>query len=158
MGVSTGIMTIGGGLLQANSQYQAGRQNQALAKYNAKVADLQAKDALSRGRESERRLRTQTRQQIGSQRASLAAQGIEVNEGTAADIQDDTAYFGELDALTIRNNAALEAWGYRTQRVNHQMSGEMAMARGRNNAYGTLLTTGGQAASQYARGGANEEA
>src|SRR3989304_3955374 len=35
--------------------------------------------------------------------------------GAAADVQADAAFQGELDALTIRTNAAREAWGYQVQ-------------------------------------------
>lgn len=143
MGMTAAIaMMAGGTLMTAAGQYQAGKANQKIANYNAEVAELQAEQALKRGREDESRLRMQTRQTIGAQRAALAAMGIDLDDGTAAQIQDDTTYFGELDALTIRNNAALEAWGYRTQATNYRLQGELDATRGRNDALGTILTTG----------------
>lgn len=149
MGATAGVMMIGGSLLTAQGQAAAGKANKQIADYNAQVAELQAEQALKRGREDESRLRLQTRQTAGSQRAALAAMGIDVDDGTAGQIQDDTTYFGELDALTIRNNAALEAWGYRTQATDYRMQGDLAAAHGRSQALGTILTGGVQAYSVF---------
>src|SRR5262245_53626432 len=80
---------------------------------NATLAEQQAQDAIARGAESEERFRQGVATIIGSQRAASAAANLDVNFGSALDIQHDAAYLGELDALTIRSNAAREAWGYR---------------------------------------------
>jgi hypothetical protein len=100
----------------AGAAAQAAANDQAdLSDYNAEVADLQAQDALARGAEQESRYRTQVRAAISTQRATLAANDVAVGFGSAADVQADAAYLGELDALTIRTNAAREAWGYQVQ-------------------------------------------
>src|SRR5699024_11069327 len=116
----------------AYGQHQAGAANRTINRYNARIAELQAEDAQERGRDAEGRVRVQTRQTIGAQRAALAAQGIDIGDGTAAAIQEDTAYFGELDALTVRNNAALEAFGYRVQGADAWLRGDLAYMEGRN--------------------------
>jgi len=87
----------------------------ALETYNAQVAALQAQDATVRGAEDEARFRTGVKLLIGSQRAGIAAGNIDVGFGSALDVQADSAFLGELDALTIRTNAAREAWGYKVQ-------------------------------------------
>lgn len=98
---------------QAGVHQQAAANSEAdLQDYNAKVADLQARDAVVRGSEEESRLRTQTRGIVGTQRAGFAASNIDVGFGSAVDVQADASYLGELDALTVRNNAAREAWGF----------------------------------------------
>ena len=56
-----------------------------------------------------------TAQMKGTQRARLSANGIDISEGSAASIQADTDWMGEMDALTIRDNANREAWGYKNQ-------------------------------------------
>jgi len=65
-----------------------------------------------------------------------------VDEGTAQEVTEDTAAFGELDALTIRNNAEREALGFRTQGMNFQASGELAQLRAfqPDTTSGTILT------------------
>ena len=97
------------------AERRAAEASADLAEYNAAVADLQATDAVARGAEDESRFRTTVRGLIGSQRAGLAAGNVDVGWGSAADVQADAAFLGELDALTIRTNAAREAWGYQVQ-------------------------------------------
>jgi len=143
MGATAAISTFAiGGVSSAMSENAAGKFNQIQAKHNARIADLQAEDAILRGRDDERLFRRQTDVLIGAQRTSLAAQGIEIDSGTALRIQEDTAALGELDALTIRNNARREAWGYQVQAGDQRLRGDIARAEGRNRAMSTLLGTG----------------
>jgi len=137
--IAVGLM-VGGMVLQAYGQHKAGQAAKAAAEAgglaaqkgaeaaarsseseaglsddNAGVAALQAKDAIERGVEQEGRFRAQVRGAIGTQRAGFAASNVDVGFGSPADVQGDAAYLGELDALTIRNNARREAWGYEVQ-------------------------------------------
>lgn len=101
---------------QAGQAQRASAESQAeLADFNAAVADLQARDAIERGVDEENRFRSSVKVMVGSQRAGFAASNVDVSYGSAADVQADAAYLGELDALTIRTNAAREAWGYQVQ-------------------------------------------
>lgn len=95
----------------------------AVAEFNAKVAELQAKDALVRGAQDESKFRASVRGLIGTQRADYAASNIDVSYGSAADVQAETAFQGELDALTIHTNTAREAWGYRVEAANQRAGG-----------------------------------
>jgi len=97
------------------AQQQAAESEAQIADYNASVADLQAKDAIERGALAESKFRSQVRGMIGTQRAGIAAGNVDVGYGSAVDVQGDAAYLGELDALTLRTNAAREAWGYNVQ-------------------------------------------
>jgi hypothetical protein len=95
----------------ANYQAQVARNNQQVAEWNAQRA-------LQQGQVDEQNQRLKSAALLGSQRAALAAQGGDVNSGSPLDIQADTARAGEYDAQTIRNNAALKAYGYRVQGAN----------------------------------------
>lgn len=145
MGTTAAIGMGIGTVVDVYGQYQSGKQNERLAKANARIAEMQAVDAIARGRESERRFRQDVSGLVGAERAALAAQGIEVDTGDALQIQEDTAALGELDALTIRNNAAREAWGYRVQAADYRAQGELARTEGTFGAFSTLLTGGAQA-------------
>lgn len=144
---SIGIMGAGAGFSAMGSR-ATGKAQQQLAEYNARVAELHADDAIVRGKESEQRLRKDVRGLIGSQRVAFAASGQEVDSGSALDVQADTAALGELDALTIRTNAAREAWGYRIQSEDSRTRGAIARAEGNNKAISTILQTGGTALYQ----------
>ena len=117
--------------------------------YNAGVSDLQAADALARGQDEETRFRASVRGMTGTQRAGFAGQNVEVGSGSAADVQADTAYLGELDARTIRSNAQREAWGYRVEGEDRRMAaavarkgGQAAATAGKVAAANTVLGAG----------------
>lgn len=129
-----------GTLFGAWGQRETGKANQALANYNANVAEYQADDAIKRGVVAAGRRRLQTKQVIGEQRVNLASQGVDVNEGSAVDVQANAAYLGELDAVTIQNNAAREAWGYKVQARDQTARGNIAAMTADNMAANTLLT------------------
>lgn len=132
MGVQTvGTIRAGNAAKKAGqAQQRAAEDEGALADYNAAVADLQAADAISRGAEDEQRFRSKVRLAIGAQRAGFAASNIDAGFGSAVDVQADAAVLGELDALTIRSNAAREAWGFTVQGENYRRGGEIARQGG----------------------------
>lgn len=109
---------------------QASESQAKIQDFNAHIADLQADDAIDRGAEAESAYRTQIKQTIGQQRTAFAASNIDVSFGSAVDVQADAAYLGELDALTIRTNAAREAWGYKVQAVDTRMRAQVSRREG----------------------------
>ena len=139
-----------------NAEQAAANDRARLINWNAKVADLQAQDAITRGQEEEQRIRMGLRQIIGSQRASRAASNVDISVGSAVDIQADAARLAELDVLTTRNNAAREAWGYNVEAQDLRMQAEITRREGANaakagrvragqqyrNAFSTVLSTG----------------
>jgi hypothetical protein len=112
------------------AQRESAESQAQLADYNASVADLQEADAISRGRQEANEYRALVRNMVGSQRAGFAAGNIDVSYGTAVDVQTDARFLGELDALTIRTNAAREAWGYQVQAVDLRKRATIARKEG----------------------------
>ncbi|OPX89060.1 MAG: hypothetical protein A4E53_01668 [Pelotomaculum sp. PtaB.Bin104] len=146
------------GLSGTYSEYEA---NKLEAKYtssqlqfNSKLADFQAKDAERRGVEEANAYRVKVKQLIGSQRAAMAAQGIEINADSALEIQEETAALGEQDAMTIKNNAFLEATGYRIQALDYRSQSRYAEISGKARARNTLLTGGMSAIDEIFKVGA----
>ena len=106
---------------QAGLAEQKAKESQAgLYDLNAKIAETQAKDTLAAGQIEESRFRQGTRALISTQRTQFAGGNVDVGYGSAVDVQADTAYMGELDALAIRTNATRAAWGYQVQAVDLQ--------------------------------------
>jgi hypothetical protein len=135
---------------QANYQAAVGRNN-------AIIAERQARDAEERGASEELAQRRQTAAGLGKQRAGMAANGVDLSSGSPLDILGDTAAFGELDALTVRSNAAREAYGYRNQASQFTSDAAAQKIAGRNTrkasyigAGSTLLTSASQAGGNYA--------
>ena len=109
---------------------------------NKKIAEAQAEDAIFRGEKEAARLRRRTKKLIGSQRVALAAQGIDIESGSAADILEDTAASSAVDELTIRNNAAREALGFKSQALGFGAQAGFQRISGRF-ARGATIATGG---------------
>lgn len=144
------FIAMGASALMSAQQSQAqGAASAEASLQNAQFANQAADDAVARGEFESDQQRLQTRAAIGSQRAGFAANGVDVNSGSAAEIQDDTAALGELDALTIRNNAAREAWGYRTQAQQNVLAASTARSSAKSGMFGSLLTAGAQGAQAY---------
>lgn len=123
--------------IRAASEYQR-RQFER----NQEFANLQAESALARGTTEANLTRAAGRRVIGAQRAALAASGIEVDSGTALELQAQTAGAAAMDAEAIRTNAWREAWGYRVEALNAGTSASLASSAGRVSAANTLLTGG----------------
>lgn len=89
---------------QANYMTQVSRQQQ-------QVARMQADAARQQGDIEAEKARKLSAQRVGTATAKLAAEGTDLS-GSPSDILGDMAAAGELDAQTIKNNAARTAWGY----------------------------------------------
>lgn len=108
----------------------------------AEFVEIQAADAVKRGFERELDLRREGKQLIGSQRATLAAQGIQVESGSALEIQEDTAGEVAVNALTIRNNAWRESFGLRNESKQLRTAARQTRAAGRARGRASLISGG----------------
>jgi len=133
-------------ILQAGAQREAGLAQQSTADFNARMSELRAVDAIRRGRRASTEVRRRGKTKVGAQRAALAAQGIDISEGSALEIQEETAELSELDALTVKNNAAREALGFKIKAADERFGGELARISANVRASQTILTGGMQAA------------
>lgn len=147
-----GTASLVGSYAQASAQRAQGDYQKKMFEMNARFANLNAEDAIKRGDKEASLVKNRARQMIGAQRSSMAAQGIAVDSGSAMDVQLDTASAGVQDAMTVRNNAWREAWGYRVQAQDLMHQGAMAKIAGRSAASQTLLTGGISAIGSFAKG------
>jgi hypothetical protein len=92
--------------------------NAEVMDFNEKALEYQAVDAVTRGKQVEDQFRQQLKGFMGTQRVGYAGQNVDLSSGSASEVIQDTAKQGEFDALTIRTNAAREAWGYKTEATN----------------------------------------
>jgi hypothetical protein len=102
---------------------------------NARLLDLSAEDALLAGQHEEQRARLATARIKSAQKVAIAANGIDMAEGTPIELLTGTDLMGEIDAQTIKANAARSAFGYRTQAVNARGDATLRKAQA-----GALLT------------------
>lgn len=134
-------------------QYQAG-----VARNNALVASYNAQNALDRGEVMVQTKQQQTAQTEASYRAKAGGAGLDLSTGSPLNVQGDIAGLGELDALTIRNNAAREAWGYKVAGASFageagaaETASQNAETGGALGAFSSILGGASQVASKWNR-------
>lgn len=114
-----GAITSGVGSYYGVKTQKATLKSQAaIADTNARIAELGAQQELFRGQADVGALTLKAGQLKSSQRASMAANGIDLGTGSAAELQASTDIMKEIDKNTLEANAVRSAWGYRIQAVN----------------------------------------
>lgn len=128
------IGNIAGSQMQADAAMQAGRFNAQMAEENARLAKEKAI-------EDERRFRTIVRQQYGSNVASISKSGIRL-EGSAMEVLRENSRVAEEDAMNIRRGGDIERARFLTearfQRVSGAMGAASANIQGAANTLGAL--------------------
>ena len=82
---------------------------------NARLAEMAAETEQTRGQIEYGSFTLKKGRLKSSQRANLAANGVDLGEGSAAESLVSTDIMGEIDGQTIISNAVRTAWGYQTQ-------------------------------------------
>jgi len=153
LAIASTVIGGAGAIYQADASSKASRYNAQVMEMNAVLSERRAKDAEERGAREEQQKRLEIAQLQGRQRAAMSANGVDLTFGSPLDTMIDTAYLGELDALTIRRNAAHEAYDFRVDAVNGRADAALSRSNADNalmggylNAAGTVL---GGASSAY---------
>lgn len=127
----------------ANAQAK-GQASQAKA--NQAEANRSAADAIERGNIDQKQQYRKVSQQRGAQIAAMAANGIDVDFGSAADIIDDTNMFAQEDAMTLARNSRNETRGFQVQAANFsneaksaKMAAKGALVKGAFDVGSTIL-------------------
>jgi hypothetical protein len=136
----------GSSIAGAFATYAAGQKAQALHNFNAEIASLQAQQALDRGRADSRIVRQRREAVVGAQRAGFSSQNIDIESGTALELQAETAQMSERDINQIESNAAREAWGYKTTASIQKWQGKVAARAATTKAVTSLLSAGAKMA------------
>jgi hypothetical protein len=139
-----------GGTAGAYGSIIAGNANQRMAEREADVLDYRARLAVENGTFAAQQARNQGKAVQGAQKTGYAAQGVVVGDGSSGQMLEQTAELSEQDALQIKLNAAREAWGMREQAKQTRYRGDLAKFKGRMDAIGGVLGTGGNALSAAA--------
>lgn len=145
-----------GAMQSASAQSQAATYNSEVAAQNTQIANNNATAAAQAGEQQAAVASGKTKAEVGAIKTSQAAGGIDVNSGSAVDVQSSAAQLGELNAITIRSNAARTAYGYQTQAAGYQdqsaldtSEAENASTAGDIGASSSILGGVGSAASNW---------
>ncbi len=155
---STAVATLGAGYsaLQANAQsrYQA-----RVADQNARLAEDAARQEQDNTRDAALQHWRKVAQLQGEQRVAMAAGGLDVNFGNAADLSADTELLAREDADRIYRQGAenvrgrdIEGANYRSQAQASRQAASGALNGGAFNMAGTALGGAQQYATLKAQG------
>lgn len=161
-GLSTAA-TLASGAISAVGSIEKGQASSAAAKYNAGIAQNNAtiaqQNATFAGQEGEQNAAIaegKTRAQVGAITAAQAANGVEVNSGSALDVRSSAAELGELNAINIRANAARQAYGFQTEATSDQAQAQLNKSQAQSDstagyigAGSTLLSAAGNKNKNY---------
>ena len=141
LAITSTVLTAGSGYMnyqnskrEANAELAAAQTDKHVAEYNARLAENEAIRVRNKGVEEENRQRRDTAQLQSRQRAQLAANGIDINTGSAFQLIQDAEEQGNIDALTIRSNYADEADALEQQAILTGLQGDTALLAGQNRA------------------------
>jgi hypothetical protein len=170
-------MMAGGTAMQAISAFYAAKSQkrmlrmkakelefqQTMAEMNARRSEQEAESILRAGQAQAMQQTMQAGQVRASQKAGLAAKGIEAGLGTMMDILKSTDVIKDIDLTTINDNSARAAAAARLRTSDIRIQGtllgaqsKMAMAAAGAvspvaGVMTSLLSGGGQAATLYAQ-------
>ena len=156
------VMLALGAVGMAYGAYSAVQETQAAnkaARYNAQIANQQAefaKDQMAqeqeRGALEEKQSRLATARLIGQQRAGFAGSGVAVDQGTAANLVESSAYLGEQDALAVRYNSQQKAWGWDVTASQYRQQAKIYRAGVRSSTGSALTSVAGGLSSMFGMG------
>ncbi|MFA5943194.1 MAG: hypothetical protein WC876_01870 [Candidatus Thermoplasmatota archaeon] len=149
MGWVAPVLAVAGTALDLVGQEQERGAKAKESADNQALANRAAADAIARGNQDAGRTRMATTQLIARQKVAFAASGVDPTVGTPADVAASTAMFGELKAKTDENNAAREAFGFKTYGLKYQQQAQLDQTRATNQEVGTALGGLGKLASYW---------
>jgi hypothetical protein len=149
--LQTGVLGLSaaGGALGAVGAYQQGQVAKQVGRNNQIMAEYAAKGVQKRAGEDSIRVQQKAAQLKGSQRATMAAKGLDLGVGTQAEILDQTDFFGATDAATARSNGNRDAWSARQQGANARAQGDASARQGGMSAFSTVLGTAGSVSQKW---------
>jgi hypothetical protein len=141
-----GGMIQGIGTAALGSEQAADEMRSAIrqGEYDSAAADYNSRQALIKGARGAAKARMEGSALIARQRTAYATSGVETTSGTPMAVMASTAGLSELEAQTIQNDAAREAWGYQVSRNASQDNTQAKLRGAQRGQYGSILAGVGQ--------------
>jgi len=149
-GTAAPIIGIGSALLSATGTLASGAASEEVARYNARVNEIQASTAETQAATKYAELRNRSRQRVAQAAVAAAESGFQLS-GSFKDLLEQTAQYGELDALSAIYEGNVRATGYRNSARAELAKGKQAKIASYIGA-GTKLLSGVASAYQFPGG------
>ena len=124
--------------------------------FNSKLRDIERKEIMDQSDRDIKKSGDEAKAILGKQKVSLAAQGIDIESGTAAAVQDETRNVALEEQKTIKNNAWNEAYNLKVESMQEKQQFRFDKMAAKRQAKTSLVTSGlkaGVAAAKTAAGG-----
>lgn len=146
LAIAATAVTAAGQVLNGIGQSQQYRYQAQIDDQNNRLASDQARDSIDNTNlEAQRRYRQLSDTQ-GRQQAAMAASGVDLNFGSPADVQRDTAMIGGEDIGQIykagyqrTRGHDIDGWNYRSQAAANRAKASGALMQGIFSGLGTAL-------------------
>lgn len=152
---SAGIGAVGA-MQSASAQKSQADYQAAVARNNATIARQNAEQTAEAGAVAAQNSSLKAGAMTSGARAMAAAHGIDVNSGSAQDVQDSSQKIGLMDALTVYNNSEQKAYGQMSQAKNFDyeaqldtMKGDSASSAGMIGAMSSLVSGASSFSSKW---------
>lgn len=129
---------IGSAVDQAGAERGRARYLEAMGEVNASLAEYEAAEAIRQGDSAAKAFQRRYSKLRGRQRVSLAAQGIDIDFGSASEIQRETMELSAEDVEEIKMNAWRQAFGLKQEAIRHRRQGRFDRLGGEEAARQTL--------------------
>jgi len=116
-------LQLAGGYFASQNIKDTAALNLEIADMNAEFAELDAYDAEIEGYTQTAKYQSVIDQTLGEQQALLTAADIDVNYGSAAEIQKETNFIAEINRMEIEKQAQERSLGYTRQARDFQFEG-----------------------------------
>lgn len=133
-------LAMAGTAVSAAGSLQSGLFSAQVARNNQQIADQNAEYATQAGGQKADLVSRKGAARQGAVKAALAANNIDVNSGSAADVLAGERETGALDIATAVHNAALDAYGYKTRKMEFEAEEKQSIASGVFGAASDLLS------------------
>ncbi len=148
-----------GATAAGQAQQQTDRFLSQQALYNAQVAHQNAALAREQGEATAQNYGLGASTRMGQIKAAQASSGLDVNSGSALQVQKSQQLVSDIDMDRIRSNAAKTAYNFdveavqdRNQAQLYAMAGANAAQAGQINAQASFISGAGSVASKWFQG------
>lgn len=137
------IAGVAGSLFTGAATANAADYQAEVARNNAVTAGQNADYAARAGVVEAENKSQQGAAKQGNIKASMAANNVDVNSGSAVSVEKGAREEAVTDTATTEHNAMLQAYGYRTQQTGFQAQAGLESQEAESAPVGAALTAGG---------------
>lgn len=136
-----------GAVVGGIEQGQAAHYQAQVARNNAIIEQQNAGYTASAAASQTEQEGLKERGKLAAVRAAEAANGLDVNSGSPADVQESERLIGRLDTETVSNNAALQAYGFQTRATSDEAQARLDQREATGDVLAGVVKGAGIAAS-----------